>query len=103
MQDERSQHQNRAKAMIILKARVYAAELLERRNSEDAARALAVGSGDRSERIRTYNFSQDRVTDHRISLTRHGIAKMLSGGEMLEEFVEALRRNEAQERLKRES
>jgi peptide chain release factor 1 len=89
VQDERSQHKNRARAMALLRARLYEAE----RNAKDAARAAdrrsQVGSGDRSERIRTYNFPQGRVTDHRINLTLYKLEEVLSG-EALDELVDAL-------------
>jgi peptide chain release factor 1 len=88
-QDEKSQHKNKAKAMKVLRARLYERE----RQAKDAARAASrksqVGSGDRSERIRTYNFPQGRVSDHRINLTLHKIDKVLSG-EALDEFIGAL-------------
>jgi peptide chain release factor 1 len=88
-QDEKSQHKNKAKAMKILRARLYE----KKREEQDAARAAnrrsQVGSGDRSERIRTYNFPQGRVTDHRIGLTLHKIDRVLSG-EALDEIVDAL-------------
>ena len=88
-QDEKSQHKNRAKAMKILRARLYEAER-ERQEAERAAsRKSQVGSGDRSERIRTYNFPQGRVTDHRINLTLYKIDKVMSG-EALDEIIEAL-------------
>ena len=87
-QDERSQHKNRARAMSLLKARLLAAER-ERRDSERAeTRRLLVGSGDRSQRIRTYNFPQGRVTDHRINLTLYKLGAIMAGG--LGEVVEAL-------------
>ena len=87
-QDERSQHKNRARAMSLLKARLLAAER-ERRDSERAeTRRLLVGSGDRSQRIRTYNFPQGRVTDHRINLTLYKLGDIMTGG--LGEVVEAL-------------
>ena len=89
VQDERSQHKNRARAMSLLKARMYDQE----RSRKDAARAAdrksQVGSGDRSERIRTYNFPQGRVTDHRIGLTLHKIEEVLAGT-ALDEVVDAL-------------
>jgi peptide chain release factor 1 len=89
MQDEKSQHKNRARAMTILRSRLYDAE----RSAKDAVRAAdrrsQVGSGDRSERIRTYNFPQGRVTDHRIELTLYKIDKVISG-EALDELIDAL-------------
>ena len=87
-QDERSQHKNRARAMSLLKARLLAAER-ERRDTERAeTRRLLVGSGDRSQRIRTYNFPQGRVTDHRIHLTLYKLGDIMAGG--LGEVIEAL-------------
>jgi len=98
IQDERSQHKNRAKAMKVLRARLY--ELARAR--VDAARAAErkgqIGSGDRSERIRTYNFGQGRVKDHRCGLAVGDAAAVLSG-ERLDEFVDALRAAETAERL----
>jgi len=89
VQDERSQHKNRAKAMTLLRSRIYEAER-ERRDSERAAsRRGQVGSGDRSERIRTYNFPQARVTDHRIGLTLYKLDAVLAG-DALDELVDAL-------------
>lgn len=77
--DERSQHKNKAKAMRLLKAKIAESEREKRRQSESKTRALQVGSGDRSERIRTYNFSQNRVTDHRINLTLYCLDKVMEG------------------------
>ena len=89
MQEDRSQHRNRAKAMAILRARLYDYE----RQRQDAARAAErrgqVGSGDRSERIRTYNFPQGRVSDHRIDLTLYKLPQVIEG-EALGEIIEAL-------------
>ncbi|MDJ1157450.1 peptide chain release factor 1 [Chelatococcus sp. SYSU_G07232] len=89
VQEERSQHRNRAKAMAVLRSRLYDAE----RQRKDAARAAdrraQVGSGDRSERIRTYNFPQGRVTDHRINLTLYKLEEVMAG-EALDEIVDAL-------------
>ncbi len=89
MQEERSQHRNRAKAMGLLRAKLYDLE----RQRLDAARAAErrgqVGTGDRSERIRTYNFPQGRVTDHRISLTLHKLPQVIEG-EALDEIIDAL-------------
>ena len=97
-QDEKSQHKNRAKAMQVLRARLFEAER-ERADSERAAdRKSQVGSGDRSERIRTYNFPQGRVTDHRINLTLHKLEKILAG-DGLDEMVEALIREDQAQRL----
>ncbi len=96
-QDERSQHKNRAKAMKVLATRLYDMER-ERLHSEQAgARKSMVGSGDRSERIRTYNFPQGRVTDHRINLTLHKLPEILEGD--LDELVDALIFQDQAERL----
>ena len=88
-QDEKSQHKNRAKAMKILQSRLYEAERQKQQEERSSTRKDQVGSGDRSERIRTYNFPQGRVTDHRINLTLHKLEKVLSG-EALDEFIDAL-------------
>ncbi len=88
-QDEKSQHKNRAKAMKILQSRLYEAERQKQQEERSLTRKDQVGSGDRSERIRTYNFPQGRVTDHRINLTLHKLEKVLSG-EALDEFIDAL-------------
>ena len=88
MQDERSQQQNRAKAMRILKSRVYDYYQQQEQSEYDANRKKAIGTGDRSERIRTYNFPQNRVTDHRIGLTLNKLDKVLAGE--LDEIIEAL-------------
>ncbi|MEC8641757.1 MAG: peptide chain release factor 1 [Pseudomonadota bacterium] len=88
-QDEKSQHKNRAKAMKILRARLYDAERARLQAERAASRKGQVGSGDRSERIRTYNFPQGRVTDHRINLTLYKLDKVVAG-EALDEVVEAL-------------
>jgi peptide chain release factor 1 len=78
-QDEKSQHKNRAKAMKILRARLYDAERARLQAERAASRKGQVGSGDRSERIRTYNFPQGRVTDHRINLTLYKLEKIVAG------------------------
>ena len=88
-QDEKSQHKNRAKAMKILQSRLYEAERQKQQDERSSTRKDQVGSGDRSERIRTYNFPQGRVTDHRINLTLHKLDKVLSG-EALDELIDAL-------------
>ena len=88
-QDEKSQHKNRAKAMKILRARIYDAERARQEAERAASRKGQVGSGDRSERIRTYNFPQGRVTDHRINLTLYKLDRLIAG-EALDEMVDAL-------------
>ena len=88
-QDEKSQHKNKAKALKILRARLYEMERAQAEAERAAARKIQVGSGDRSERIRTYNFPQGRVTDHRINLTLYKIDKVISG-EALDEIIDAL-------------
>ena len=88
-QDEKSQHKNRAKAMKILQSRLYEAERQKQQDERSSSRKDQVGSGDRSERIRTYNFPQGRVTDHRINLTLHKLEKVLQG-EALDELIDAL-------------
>ena len=88
-QDEKSQHKNRAKAMKILRARIYDAERVRMEAERAASRKGQVGSGDRSERIRTYNFPQGRVTDHRINLTLYKLDRVMAG-EALDEVIEAL-------------
>ena len=89
MQEEKSQHKNRAKAMKILKARLFDAERERQMSARAAERKGLVGSGDRSERIRTYNFPQGRVTDHRINLTLYKLDRIISGDD-LGEIVDAL-------------
>src|SRR5215469_13713846 len=88
-QDEKSQHKNKAKALKVLRARLYEMERAARDAERAASRRSQVGSGDRSERIRTYNFPQGRVTDHRINLTLYKIDKVVSG-EALDEIIDAL-------------
>ncbi|MFN0247446.1 MAG: peptide chain release factor 1 [Kofleriaceae bacterium] len=97
-QDERSQIKNRAKAMKILRSRILEAERERQMQVEAASRKSQVGSGDRSEKIRTYNFPQDRVTDHRIGLTKHNLPAIMDGN--LDEIIEALRANAQAEALK---
>ena len=96
-QDERSQHKNRAKAMQVLRTRLYELEREKAHAERSGARKSMVGSGDRSERIRTYNFPQGRVTDHRINLTLHRLPEILMG--QLEELVNALVTADEAERL----
>jgi peptide chain release factor 1 len=98
MQEERSQHKNRAKAMKILRARMYERERSLRDATHAAARKSQVGTGDRSERIRTYNFPQTRVTDHRINLTLYKIDEVINGT-ALEDFIDALITRDEAEKL----
>ena len=79
-QDERSQHKNRARAMSLLQARIYDAEKQKQDAEQAAERKSLVGGGDRSERIRTYNFPQGRMTDHRINLTLYKLDEIMQGG-----------------------
>ena len=97
-QDEKSQHKNRAKAMKILRARLYDAERARVESERAAARKGQVGSGDRSERIRTYNFPQGRVTDHRINLTLYKLDRVMAG-EALDEVIDALVSEDRAQRL----
>jgi peptide chain release factor 1 len=97
-QDEKSQHKNKAKALKVLRARLYEMERARRDAERAATRKSQVGSGDRSERIRTYNFPQGRVTDHRINLTLYKIDKVVSG-EALDEIIDALTAEDQAARL----
>jgi peptide chain release factor 1 len=89
MQEDRSQHKNRAKAMALLRAKLYDSERSKRDAERAAERRGQIGSGDRSERIRTYNFPQGRVSDHRINLTLYNLPKVIEG-EALGEIIDAL-------------
>src|SRR3954467_12843071 len=97
MQEERSQHKNRAKAMKVLRARIYEAQRSRLAGARAAGRKSQVGTGDRSERIRTYNFPQGRVTDHRIGLTLHKIDRVMLGE--FDEIVDALTQEDEAARL----
>jgi peptide chain release factor 1 len=96
-QEERSQHKNRSKAMSLLKARLLAAEQEKQQSEQAQSRRLQVGSGDRSERIRTYNFPQGRVTDHRINLTLYKLQQIMNG--QLDELLDALHQEHQAELL----
>ncbi len=98
MQEEKSQHKNRAKAMMLLKAKLYDAERRRLDTARASERKSLVGSGDRSERIRTYNFPQGRVTDHRINLTLYNLPRIVSG-DALGEIVDALVAQDQADRL----
>ena len=96
-QDERSQHKNRARALSLLKARLLDMQRAEQAATQAATRKLQVGSGDRSQRIRTYNFPQGRVTDHRINLTLYRLPEIIAGD--LDELVDALTREDQADQL----
>jgi peptide chain release factor 1 len=97
MQDERSQLKNRDKAMRVLRARIYELEHQRQRAEESAARRAQIGSGERAEKIRTYNFPENRLTDHRIKLTQHRLDAILEGD--LDEFTDALAAEERRQAL----
>jgi peptide chain release factor 1 len=97
MQDEKSQLQNREKAMRVLRARLYEQKVAEQQAAEAAERRAQVGTGERAEKIRTYNFPQGRVTDHRVKHTAHNLDAVLAGE--LDEFTHALWEFERRERL----
>jgi len=97
MQDEKSQHQNKDKALRVLRARLYERELERQRSEVSAARRAQIGSGERSEKIRTYNFPEGRVTDHRVGLRVHQLDRVLEGE--LDEFTEALAAEERRRAL----
>jgi peptide chain release factor 1 len=96
-QDERSQHKNRSRAMSLLRAKLLSAEREKQQSAQAQSRKLQVGSGDRSERIRTYNFPQGRVTDHRINLTLYKLDDVMNGN--LDELVRALNQEHQAEEL----
>jgi peptide chain release factor 1 len=100
-QQEKSQHKNKAMAMKLLRSRLYEIELEKQETAERDNRRSQIGSGDRSEKIRTYNFPQDRLTDHRIGLTRHNLPAILDGD--LNEVIESLRAHFQAEALHRPS
>ena len=96
-ESERSQTKNKRRALSILRARLYEKKLQKQQRKRAKARRMQVGTGDRSEKIRTYNFPQNRITDHRINLTVHQLSDVLDGN--LAPFIEALRAEEQEERL----
>ena len=96
-QDERSQLKNKQKAMAVLRSRLLAFEMQRQQQEVSEARRSQVGTGDRSERVRTYNFPQDRVTDHRVGLTSHNLEEVLDGD--INQFIDALGEQEQAWRL----
>lgn len=97
IQDEKSQHKNKAKAMSVLRSRLYDLELAKQREADSAARRSMVGSGDRSDKIRTYNFPQDRLTDHRIGLDLSALPRVMDGE--IDRLIDALVMADQAERL----
>ena len=98
MQDEKSQHKNRAKAWRILRSRIYEHFQSQKRAERDSKRKSMIGSGDRSQKIRTYNYPQNRVTDHRINLSLYSLDKIMTGD--LSELIAALKEHDREQRLK---
>ncbi len=98
MQDEKSQHKNRAKAWRLLRSRIYEHYEKQKRAERDSQRKIMIGSGDRSQKIRTYNYPQNRLTDHRINLSLHSLDRIM-GGDMAE-LIEALKNYDREQRLK---
>jgi peptide chain release factor 1 len=97
IQDEKSQHKNKAKALSVLRSRLLDLQIQEQRAADSAARKSMVGGGDRSEKVRTYNFPQDRVTDHRIGKTVHNIPNIMAGE--IDDLIDALIMADQAERL----
>jgi peptide chain release factor 1 len=97
IQDEKSQHKNKAKALSVLRSRLLERKLAEQRDADSATRKSMVGSGDRSDKVRTYNFPQDRVTDHRIGKTVHNLPAVMDGE--IDELIDALTMAEQAELL----
>jgi peptide chain release factor 1 len=97
IQDEKSQHKNKAKALAVLRSRLYDMEQARQRAADSATRRSMIGAGERADKIRTYNFPQDRVTDHRIGLTAHGLPRILAGD--LDGLIDALLVADQAERL----
>ena len=98
MQEDKSQHKNRAKAWRLLRSRVYEYHLSKKRAQRDSQRKTMIGSGDRSEKIRTYNFPQNRVTDHRINLSLYNLDKIIAGD--MDELITALKNYDREQKLK---
>ena len=98
IQDEKSQHKNKAKALAVLRSRLYERQLAEQRAADSAARRLMIGAGERSDKVRTYNFPQDRLTDHRIGLDLHGLPRVMDGD--LDRLIDALSTTDQADRLR---
>ena len=98
IQDEKSQHKNKAKALAVLRSRLYDLQLAEQRDADSAVRRSMIGAGDRSGKVRTYNFPQDRLTDHRIKLDLHDLSKVMDGD--LDRLMDALVTTDQAERLR---
>jgi peptide chain release factor 1 len=98
MRDEKSQHKNRAKAWRILRTRIYEYHESKRRAERDSQRKSMIGSGDRSQKIRTYNYPQNRLTDHRINLSLYSLDKIMAGN--MGELIAALKEYDREQRLK---
>jgi peptide chain release factor 1 len=97
IQDEKSQHKNKAKAMSVLRSRLYDLELQKQREADSATRRSMIGGGDRSDKVRTYNFPQDRVTDHRIGKSLHNLPAVMDGE--LDDLIDALQMADQADRL----
>jgi peptide chain release factor 1 len=97
MRDERSQHKNRAKAWRVLRSRLFEMQQMKVKSERDQARSSMIGSGDRSQRIRTYNFPQNRVSDHRINLDLYNLDRIMMGD--MDQLVEALQNYDREQRL----
>ena len=101
MQSEKSQHQNKAKALKILKSKLYDIEREKKDKEMSDLRRVQVGSGDRSERIRTYNFPQNRITDHRINMTIYNLEEVLQEAK-LDQFIDALAADDQARKISQE-
>jgi peptide chain release factor 1 len=97
IQDEKSQHKNKAKAMAVLRARLQDAERRRQREADSVARKSMIGSGDRADKIRTYNFPQDRVTDHRVNMDLSSLPRVMDGD--LDRLIDTLITTDQAERL----
>jgi peptide chain release factor 1 len=97
IQDEKSQHKNKAKAMAVLRARLKDAEMRRQREADSVARRSMIGAGDRADKVRTYNYPQDRVTDHRVDLSISNLPKVLNGE--LDKLIDTLITTDQAQRL----